>query len=145
VVEAIREARQDIGIEACCVLTRDVLGRLALTGQEPYVIVQETPLFLGPAPKYAEVHAGGCKTSAMLAYFPDQVDVELARTLKPTELDWGDVARWVHGGQTAREMASLGYVGGPANLIVKDAKEYIEASARMCAEAIVAYLKAERP
>ena len=118
--EAIREIRKGLGMEASGVCGESALSRFGLTGQEPFVIVQKEPAFAG----YRDVHAGAAETGAMLAHFPDQVNLELARTLQPQE-----------------SFSPLGYWGAPAKFDVEAARQFDEARYRMTADAIEGYVK----
>ena len=48
--------------------------------------------------KHGDIHAGASETAKMLAYFPEEVDTKIAKTLKPS-----------------REFGPLGYWGDPAS------------------------------
>jgi hypothetical protein len=69
----------------------------------------------------------------MAAHFPDQVDMELTRTLKPTQLTFRDVGKWV---AKAKEVTPLGYFGDPASAKIEESKQYHEAFCKMIADAI---------
>jgi creatinine amidohydrolase len=123
ILEAIREIRKGLGMEASGVCGESALSRFGLTGQEPFVIVQKEPASAG----YWDVHAGAAETGAMLAYSPDQVNVELARTLEPQQ-----------------DFAPLGYWGAPAKFDTKAARQFDEARYRMTADAIEGYIAKKR-
>jgi len=120
VLEAIQEARNGLSMDACIILDDDTVRRFGVTGEEPYVIVQRTP----PIPKYTGIHADALETGAMVAFFPDQVDVELAKTLKPT-----------------RSFFPSGYWGSPARFDAEEAKRFLEAYSEMTADSIEAFLR----
>jgi creatinine amidohydrolase len=119
ILEAILEIRKGLGMEASGVCGEGALSRFGLTGQEPGVIVHKEPA----SAEFRDVHAGAAETGAMLAHFPDQVNLELARTLQPQE-----------------DFAPLGYWGAPAKFDIKAAREYDEARYRMTADAIEGYI-----
>jgi len=119
ILEAIQEIRKELRMEASGVCGESALDRFGLTGQEPFVIVQKEPTF-----GYRDVHAGAAETGAMLAHFPDQVNLELARTLQPQE-----------------SFSPLGYWGAPAKFDVEAARQFDEARYRMTADAIEGYMK----
>jgi creatinine amidohydrolase/Fe(II)-dependent formamide hydrolase-like protein len=118
--EAIQEIRKGLRMEASGVCNELALGRFGLTGQEPFVIVQKEPAFAGSR----DVHAGAAETGVMLAHFPDQVNLELARTLQPQE-----------------DFAPLGYWGAPAKFDIEAARQFDEARYRMTADAIEDHVK----
>ena len=119
ILEAIREIRKGLGMEASGVCSESALGRFGLTGQEPYVIVHKEPASAG----YRDVHAGAAETGAMMAHFPDQVNLELARTLQPQQ-----------------DFSPLGYWGAPAKFAIEAARQYDEARYRMVADAIEGHI-----
>lgn len=119
ILEAILEIRKGLGMEASGVCSESALGRFGLTGQEPFVIVHKEPAFAGER----DVHAGAAETGAMLAHFPDQVNLELARTLQPQE-----------------GFSPLGYWGAPAKFDIEAARQFDEARCRMTADAIASYI-----
>jgi creatinine amidohydrolase len=120
ILEAIQEIRKELKMEASGICPESALGRFGLTGQEPGLIVQKEPAFAG----YRDTHAGAAETGAMLAHFPDQVNLELARTLQPQE-----------------GFSPLGYWGAPAKFDVEAARQFDEARYRMTADAIESYVK----
>ena len=120
ILEAIQEIRKELRMEASGICSEPALGRFGLTGQEPGLIVQKEPAFAG----YRDTHAGAAETGAMLTHFPDQVNLELARTLQPQE-----------------GFSPLGYWGAPAKFDVEAARQFDEARYRMTADAIESYVK----
>lgn len=77
----------------------------------------------------------------MLHYFPDQVDAELARTLKSTDLTFGDLMVWRQGRSEARKVTPLGYFGDPANFDPDAGKQFIEGYAQDLANLIETFIK----
>lgn len=141
ILEAINEAGIDTGIRAYCILEDSLARRLGLTGRETYVIIQKSPVPSKPPPKYLEIHAESSETSIMLHYFPDQVDAELARTLKSTDLTFDDLMVWRQGWSEAKKVTPLGYFGDPASFDPQAGKQLVEGYAQDLANLIEAFIR----
>ncbi|MCX7711584.1 MAG: creatininase family protein [Clostridia bacterium] len=113
---AINEIRTNLGID---VYNVDALN----------VKVQNPPAFPSSWPgKYnPDYHAGADETSMMLSCYPDKVNTELAKKLKP---------------QSAFE--PLGYVGDPANFSKGKGGEILNVLSERGALAIEAFLKQQK-
>jgi len=85
-----------------------------------------------------DLHAGGAETGIMAAHFPDQVNMELTRTLEPTRLTMRDVGKWV---TNAREVTPLGYFGNPASARIEKEGEFHRAFCVNIADSIEKFLK----
>ena len=77
----------------------------------------------------------------MLNYFPDQVDAELAKRLKATELTSDDLRVLGRGDNEVREVIPLGYFGDPASFDLETARQFIEGNARDLANLIEKFIK----
>ncbi|MEE8471839.1 MAG: creatininase family protein [Dehalococcoidia bacterium] len=141
ILEAIKEARTDTGIRAYCVLQDLHARRFGLSGREDHVIIQKSPPPPEPAPKHIEVHAGAVETGIMLNYFPDQVDAEMARALKSTDLTFQDLAAWRRGWRDGRKVTPLGYFGDPAGFDPEAGRQLIEGKARGLADVIEGFME----
>lgn len=142
ILDAVQEARGDTGIRAYCVLREFDLKRFGLSGREGHVIVKREP-DPGPPPAYMEIHAEAGETAIMQEYFPSQVDAEMAKGLKPTNLTLKDLFVWREGWSDARNMTPQGYFGSPAEADSVDATKLMETDARMTADLIASFLKGE--
>jgi creatinine amidohydrolase len=139
-LDAVKEARIEIGIRAYYVLSEfDAKVRFRLTGREQHVLLIPTPVTGEPPPKYLDIHAGGWETGVIVHYFPDQVDVELAKKLKPTTLTLQDIMGWEW--SDARRLTPLGYVGDPASFDPEVSRQRTESSAKGMADLIENFLK----
>jgi creatinine amidohydrolase len=92
-----------------------------------------------------EIHAGGRETGAMMYYFPDQVDSDLARTLKPTNLVFKDLMAWDPGWDDARKITPLGYFGDPAGFDPDKSHESMKNSVKKVSDLIENFLKKREP
>ena len=131
--QTIRNAKKSVGIDTYFVLPEEDVARFRLRGDEPFIVVHKSPPMEQADQKYLDLHAGGGETGIMAAHFPDQVDIELTKKLKSTELTMQDVGEWVI---DAKKVTPLGYFGDPASFDIPEAKKYHEAFCRMIADAI---------
>ena len=125
ILEAVKEARFETGLRAYCVLSAYDAVRLNLSGREPHVLVQNAPRFEKPPTEYLEIHADSLETGIMAKFFPRQIDIEMARTLKSTDLTLEDLMIWRKGWSDSREVTPLGYFGNPAEFDIDAADKYI--------------------
>jgi creatinine amidohydrolase len=142
ILDAVKEARVDTGIRAYFLLSEfDAKVRFKLTGREHHILIQPSPQTQEPPPKYFDIHAGGRETGVMLYYFPDQVNKELAKTLKPTNLILQDLMAWDQGWIDAKKITPLGYFGDPASFDPEVGRQRTETSITGMANLIEAFLK----
>jgi len=111
--------------------------RVGQTGKEPIWVPWD------PAPALEDfkltgilgVHADEYETAAIVRYFPDTVDYEALRNVKPTHLTLDDLKEWRRGGEHARRLTPDGYLGAP-NPIDPDLWRHYDETARVMAAAI---------
>jgi creatinine amidohydrolase len=139
--QTIKNAQESVGINTYFVLSEEDFRRFGLKGDEPFIVVHESPPGEAEPQEYLDLHAGAGETGIMAAHFPDQVDMELTKTLKPTQLTYRDVGEWV---TNAKKVTPLGYFGDPASSKIEESKEYHEAFCKMIADAIEKELKTNR-
>lgn len=142
IFSALEEAQATLGLNAYSLLEDYLVPIMGLTGNEPYILVTETPPVDGPMPEYADIHAGAIETGMMRTYFPDLVKAGIAKQLGSTRLTFADIPTWQHGGETARQMTPQGYFGDPAayERDLTEVRKYFDALPRMYAEAIAGVL-----
>ncbi len=144
ILEAVKEARIDTGIRAYFLLSEfDAKVRFKLTGKEHHILIQPSSTN-EPPPKYLDIHAGGRETGVMLHYFPDQVNKDLAKTLKPTDLTSQDLMRWDQSWSDARRITPLGYFGDPASFDPEAGRQRKETSVTGMANLIETFLKGKK-
>jgi creatinine amidohydrolase len=107
--------------------------RYGLSGNEPFVVTRQIPPSDDPPQEFLDIHAGAGETGIVAAFFPEQVDTDLARILEPTRITYSEVADWL---TDARRVTPLGYLGDPAGFDADAAREYIEADCILIADAI---------
>ena len=143
ILDAVREAREETGIRAYCILNALDVKRFGLSGREPHVIVRKSDRHKGSLPKYLEIHAESTETGIMARYFPSQVDVNLAGNLKSTDLTFDDLMVWRQGWDDARKVTPQGYFGDPAGFDPDRAEELISGLGRETADLIELFLKGD--
>lgn len=139
---AVEEARKQTGIDARYVAAEFDIRRLHLTGNEEAVLVQQgaPAMDTGTGP-YIDIHAGSMETAVMMRYFPEGIDEEYTRQLKPTELTWEDLKGLGRSDEETRKLIPDGYFGNPAVYDTVVAEAYVEAAAMSYAATIEGYLK----
>jgi creatinine amidohydrolase len=145
ILEAVKEARVDTGIRAYFLLSEfDAKVRFKLTGKEHHILIQPGSQTQEPPPKFFDIHAGGRETGMMVHYFPDQVNKELAKTLKSTNLTLTDLMAWDQGWEDAKKITPLGYFGDPASFDPEASKKRMESLVKSFADLIENFLKGKR-
>lgn len=138
ILQSIIEARKSFGINAYSVLSEEEVARYRLKGDEPFLVVYKSPPSDEASQQYLDIHAGAGETGIIAAFFPDQVDTALAKTLKPTKLTGDKVVEWL---KDARRVTPLGYLGDPASFNAAEGKKYLEDTCKMIADSIERSLK----
>ncbi len=138
ILQSIIEARKSLGINAHCVLSEEEAARYRLKGDEPFLVVHKSPPSDAASQQYLDIHAGAGETGIIAAFFPDQVDTALAKTLKATNLTGDKVVEWL---KDARRVTPLGYLGDPASFNAAEGKKYLEDTCKMIADSIERSLK----
>jgi len=140
IFESIIDARSTLDINAYCVLSEEEVMRYGLTGNEPFIVTHKSSPSDAAPQEYLDIHAGAGETGFVAAFFPDQVDTELTKTLEPTRLTYSDVINWL---TDARRVTPLGYLGDPAGFDAESAREYFQADCKLIADSIETRLIAE--
>jgi len=136
-VEAIIEAQKSLGLNVRYLMAEEDAKRARLTGNEPFLLLHKSPPSDMEAGEYLDLHAGAGETGFIAAFFPDQVNSKLARTLKPTKVTVKEIGEWV---KDMKKVTPQGYLGDPAKYDAAKAKKEVEESCRMMAEAIAAHM-----
>jgi creatinine amidohydrolase len=140
ILESIVDARETLGLNAYCVLSEMEIMRYGLSGNEPFIVNRKSPPSDEQSQEFLDIHAGADETGIVAAYFPNQVDTDLARTLEPTQITYQQIAQWL---TDARRVTPLGYLGDPAGFDAEAAKEYLEADCKLIADSIEDQIKQE--
>ena len=113
-LDAIRQVHNNTGIKASAVISEILAMRLGLTGQEEHILVYRLPVKEGEKPQSQDIHAGFIETSAMAAFFSNEVNFEKAKRLTAVQLNSEEFALWRKGGEYVRRLTPQGYLGSPA-------------------------------
>ncbi|MDT8300894.1 MAG: creatininase family protein [Sedimentisphaerales bacterium] len=133
VLESIIDARETLGLNAYCVLSEMEIIRYGLSGNEPFVVTHMSPPSDEQPQEFLDIHAGADETGIVAAFFPDQVDTDLARILEPTRITYNEVVQWL---TNARRVTPQGYLGDPADFDAEAAREYLQADCILIADSI---------
>jgi creatinine amidohydrolase len=140
-IEAIIEAQKSLSLDVRYLMAEEDAKRARLTGKEPFLLVHKSPPSATQAGEYLDLHAGAGETGFMAAFFPDQVNSKLARTLPPTKVTVKEIGEWV---RDMKKVTPQGYLGDPAKYNAAKAKKEVEESCRMMAEAIADFMTKSR-
>jgi creatinine amidohydrolase len=144
IVESAKKINAKNGICFFTIIEQENLELLNITAIPDFVLISnngnhktKSPLKSG----YFEIHAESYETSIMKHYFPGQVRKGLARRLPATEITKDDLKAWRKGGDNARRIAPLGYIGNPAAFNGKWGKIIMLEKAKDTASIIEMFLK----
>jgi creatinine amidohydrolase len=141
-IGAILEGQKQTGLDIRYLFPADDARQAGLTGEPPsWVLLHQMPPDKGPKTPYLDIHAGAGETGLVAAFFPELVDVPLAKTLPSTRLTSKDVGEWL---KDARKVTPLGYLGDPAKFDVAEGRAYVHEWCRLMAEAIAEYMAKAR-
>lgn len=146
-LDAIKEARIDHGARAYAVLAGSTVQQLGLSGEEEHILVHnpvspEEKLSEPDPFEYVDHHAGARETSFMALNFPELVDVELARKLKPSKTTREELEIWLRGWSDAKRIAPLGYCGDPSDIDTERMKKLEEYLVECISDLITSFLGA---
>jgi creatinine amidohydrolase len=134
--KAIQKARIEIGIGAFWVIDQFFAKRLGFKEDEQHLLIHKSLIASGPPPLNLNIHAEAYETSFMWHYLPESVDLEVWRTLKPTNLTMKDLLAWQKGGLEARKITPQGYFGDPASANPETGRREMEAYGKVAAGVI---------
>jgi creatinine amidohydrolase len=143
VLAGIAEARVGCGIRALGIIPCRYAKYAGLSGKEEHLLIQPPDANSIPFTAFTEhqdIHAGALETSFMQRYYPDQVDIEKAKGLKPTVFRPEDWKKWASGWSDARQVVTEGYNGDPASIKPDLAEAFINEEAKSIAQLIESYL-----
>lgn len=123
ILQAARKARQENGIGVYAFVADSLAQACQVTGDEDYALLFKTQ-FMDTINGYIDLHAGAGETGWMVLNFPNLVDIELARKLKPSRNMPSDLLEWAAGGQTAKKIIPMGYCGDPAQFDLSRARQF---------------------
>ncbi len=135
-MEAFREAGEQLPIRACYGFAQERLAPFGLSGAEPFLyVVQPSTASIG-ASGVPDVHGGDIETAVVHGFYPELVDAKLAKTLPPVPLAQDKGMEWLFGGHI-KELSPQGYLGAPADFDGVDVQAYLEDAAQRICEGIL--------
>jgi creatinine amidohydrolase len=140
-IEAVIEARKSLGLNVRYLLAEDMAKRYRLKGDESFILVHNSPPMDIESQEYLDLHAGAGETSLVAAFFPEQVNLKVAKTLPPTKVTFREIGEWL---KDAKKVTPFGYLGDPASFDAGEGKKYTEDMCRMMADAIENFLKQKK-
>ena len=139
--KAIRKGRQEVGMQAYWMVDQFMAKRLGFKGDEPHLLLHKALMDPGTSSPYLNIHAEAYETSLILHYLPHLVNLEVLRTLKPTNLTFDELLVWRKGGTEARKITPQGYFGDPATALPEQGRKEMEVYGRIAAEVIEDFLR----
>jgi creatinine amidohydrolase len=142
-INGIRDARVACGTRAMGIVPRRITNKVGLSGKEDYLLFIEddaNPIPFTAFTKTQDMHAGSLETSFMQRFHPSEVNLEIAKDLKPTIFESKDWKGWANGWSDARKVIPYGYNGDPATLNPQLAEEYMVAEAASITQVILSSL-----
>jgi creatinine amidohydrolase len=119
ILSATKKARDSLGLQARFILSGGEVHTLELDEGDPAILLfaplsaEEKEAIPDPS-KIVDGHAGTRETSFMALHYPALVNLELAEQLVPTNTMREQAKTWRRGGDEARKLSPLGYIGDPA-------------------------------
>jgi creatinine amidohydrolase len=141
ILEAAGEARDGTGIDVRCLISASDIVRFRLTGDEDYILVQQSPPSMGEPSEYVDYHAGSLETGFMAQYYPDDVDLTTASGLPDSRVTDEDLRALGGSEEEIRQTIPQGYFGNPAAYDADRARQFTEDYARDLANTISDFLK----
>ena len=143
ILDALKDARRDMAIDARYLAGDFDIRRLRLTGDEEFILKYQSPPMAGISEKYVDIHAGSMETAVMIKYFPKHVKVALAKKLPRTKITLEDLKELGKSDAATRKLIPGGYFGNPAGYDTGAAELMITADAKATADCIESYLKSK--
>ncbi len=113
--EAIRDANNALGTNGYYLGSACSARRYGLNGTEPFAVLSACPPSSGPPPVCQAVHAEAGETGFMAYFYPQITNEKLAKTLPCPCITAEQLAIWRLGGEFARQITPLGYLGCPSD------------------------------
>ena len=118
-----KKATLDLGIDTVFIVSEDVYTQFGLSPYSPYVLTTKIDTATVKH-DYIDIHAGADETNWLLLNYPDLVDVDTAQHLPNTNLTFSELKQWLNGGQIAKSITPLGYLGHPSDTNLKEIQQY---------------------
>jgi creatinine amidohydrolase len=115
--------------------------RLGFKEDEPHVLLHKSLMVFETTSPYLDIHADAHETSFMWYYCPELVNLEIWKTLEPTNLTIKDLQIWKKGGMEAREITPQGYFGDPTSANPARGSKHMKVYGKIAANVIEAFLQ----
>lgn len=129
ILEAFKEANEKLSIRASYVFQKSLFPHYGLCGDEGYICPIDPQSICVSTSAAPDVHAGDIETATMHAFYPDFVNVELAKKLKAVKVGEAEIIKWLFGGFT-KELSPNGYLGDPGNYekvdVMENVRDYVD-------------------
>jgi creatinine amidohydrolase len=125
IIEAFREASEKLNITARYCFRKEVMHHYGITGDEPFICPIEPQEMVVSMSEEPDVHAGDIETATIFRFYPELVDVGLAKKLPPVKLSDDQGMEWLWGGKI-KELSQDGYIGNPSKYDSVDVMGNIE-------------------
>lgn len=135
IIEAFREANEQLHINACYVFDEWRIPHFGLKLDEPYLCPIKPQTINISKAEVSDVHGGDIETAMIYEFYPNLVDVGKAKSLPPITLEEGSGKAWLFGGHI-KELSSQGYLGSPADFENVEVQKNINDYAYRISEAI---------
>ncbi|MDF2943615.1 MAG: crnA [Herbinix sp.] len=136
IIEAFREAREQLHINACYAFDEGRIPLFGLKLEEPYLCPIKPQTIKVSKAEVSDVHGGDVETAMIYEFYPNLVDVEKAKSLPPITLDDESVEEWLFGGHI-KDLSSQGYIGSPADFESVEVRKNVDDYADIISEAII--------
>jgi creatinine amidohydrolase len=121
VTNAAKKAHEELELGAFSIVSDLFVKRAKLSGEEPFIIA--FPMEIEQSSGYFDIHAGAFETGIMVEQFPDLVDLRKAQGLANSRTDFEGLKTWLQGGENARKVTPLGYLGDPSAMNIQVARK----------------------
>jgi len=135
-MNAFKSASESIGMHARYCFRKEVLHHYGLTGEENHICPVSPQEITVSSAMERDVHAGDIETAIIHTYYPECVDVGMAKKLPSVTIEEGKDMEWILGGKT-KDMSKNGYIGNPSLYDQVKITEHIEDTANRYMESIL--------
>ena len=113
--KAIAAANTALGTKGYYLGSACSARRYGLDGTESFAVLSPCPPSSGPPPVCQAVHAEAGETGFMAYFYPKVTDEKLSKSLDCPCITAAQLAIWRQGGDFARQVTPLGYLGCPSD------------------------------
>jgi Uncharacterized protein, putative amidase len=141
-IEVVEKVNQKAG-KAYFVNSGSVFSQLGYLQQEEYLVKIDLGQEIALEKRYLDIHAGAFETSWMEHSYKGLVNIDIAKELTPTDLNFGDLKNWSLGGEIAKNITPMGYLGNPSNVDTGRMEDIIDIIITKYSEAIMSIMNSD--